>query len=211
MRILGLIFAMTVLLAGVTVKNACAATDTEDWSEAPETKEPLANAVWSERRLSLAAQLGVQAPLGLMGVELEYAPLTWLSVGGGVGRTLTGNIDWETAAGLWVTPRFVFDASALGVDVGVSASPYDSFEYMEEHAPWASYPLAGWLNVAGQYEYLSDGGFLFRTFLGAATLLNPAEGHCDDGDGNTVECKRLVLGYGGVALGFAFPTHGGAQ
>jgi hypothetical protein len=82
---------------------------------------------------------------------------------------------------------------------------------MEERAPLARHPLAVWLNLGARYQYVSDGGFLFRGFLGAATMLNPSEGYCDHGDGEEAQCHHIVLGYVGVSLGYAFSTDFAAE
>jgi hypothetical protein len=67
----------------------------------------------------------------------------------------------------------------------------------------ATYDRAGWFNAAARFQYLHRQGFSFRAFLGAATLLNPTEGYCGDGHEAT-QCDRIVLGYGGLAFGYAF-------
>jgi hypothetical protein len=159
---------------------------------------------WEARPFSLAGQLGLASPGGLFGVEAEYALQRWLVLGGGAGPTLLGDANgWGFQGGAWLAPRLALTSVAFGVDLGASAGPYATQAFLDEHGDWSRYDTAGWFNAAARFQYLSQSGFSFRAFLGAATLLNPNSGWCGTGTEDT-QCRRKVLGYGGVAFGYAF-------
>ena len=203
MRLLLLVLGVTVLLVGATVTPARAAPDTVDVDGADSA--PFASPAWDLRRLILAAQLGFASPGGLVGVEAEVGVAPWLSVGAGMGPSLKGDLEVSSQVGFWATPRFLFDSSAFGADLGFSMGSYEEPALLDEHAPSKAHDDATWLNAAARYHYLSDGGFSFRSFLGAAVLANPGGGRCTDG-ADPVECDRLTLGFIGAAVGYAFYT-----
>lgn len=162
---------------------------------------------WAARRLTLSAELGIQAPLGLSGVEAEVSAADWLAVGAGLGTSLSGNIKWERQVAVWVAPRWTFDHSAVGFDVGVSSGAYSEFSMCEvDCGSHVSNRAAVWVNTGLRYQYLDDSGFAFRAFAGAATLANASTGNCDlDTNGS---CNLYAIGYGGVAFGYAIRTAG---
>jgi hypothetical protein len=204
MRLLLWVSGLGVLLLGVTVTPARAASDTVDVTEGTDSAL-FASPAWDSRRLILAAQLGFASPGGLVGLEAEVGLAEWLSVGAGAGPSLKGDLETARQVGFWATPRFLFDSSALGADLGFSMGSYEEARLLDEHAPSKVHDNAVWLNAAARYHYLSDGGFSFRTFLGAAVLANPGDGECTDGV-DPRECDRLTLGFIGAAVGYAFYT-----
>lgn len=188
-----------VLLLGITVNASHAAAQ-------PSADEDAATDVsrFDTRPLTLAGQVGLASPGGLLGVELEYGLQRWLAVGAGVGPTVMGGADGTGfQAGAWLAPRLAFTSVAVGLDLGASLGPYSDSRFMDEHSPWAKYDSAGWFNAAARFQYLHRRGFSLRAFLGAATLLNPHAGDCGDGY-ETTQCDGIVLAYGGVSFGYAF-------
>lgn len=188
-----------VLLTGVTVDASHAvAQPSADEEVAAESNR------FEARPLTLAGQVGVASPGGLLGVEMEYGLERWLAIGAGLGPTVLGGLSGVGfQAGAWLAPRWAFTSVAVGLDLGASLGPYTEREIMQERSPWAKYDPAGWLNAAARFQYLHRRGFSFRAFMGAATLVNPNDGDCGDGFYPT-HCDRIVLGYGGLAFGYAF-------
>jgi hypothetical protein len=187
-----------VLLAGVTVNARHASAQHGDASELPSPNR------FEARPLTLAGQVGLRSPGGLIGFEMEYGLLRWLAVGAGLGPSLSLNEDGVgLQTGAWLAPRWAFTSVAIGLDLGASFGRYHESGFMDEHSPWATYDSASWFNAAARFQYIYRRGFSFRAFLGAATLLNPHDGYCGDGYQQT-ECERIVLGYGGLAFGYAF-------
>lgn len=169
MRALPCSLAVGLCSLCISVNAAHAATDVDAWKMRP---------------ASVSGTLGVGGPTGLLGGELEVAVLRPLVVGVGTGL---GSGGMQVAS--WLRPRWVFDASALGVDVGASGGPYRQF------APFADgrhYAWAWWFNFALSYQYLADSGFAFRTFFGSAKIQSPSDSGGEQ------------FFYGGVALGYAF-------
>jgi hypothetical protein len=155
------------------------------------------------RPFTVAGQLGARSPGGLLGIEMEYGLERWLAIGTGMGPTvMLGGRGLGFQTGAWLAPRWAFTSVAIGLDLGASFGPYHDRGFMDEHGPWISYQHAGWFNVAARFQYLHRRGFSCRAFLGVATLLNPNAGSCGNGPATT-SCRRLVLGYGGLAFGYA--------
>lgn len=185
-----------VLLAGVTVNTAHAAAQVKNDEEAATGIDR-----FEARPFTVAGQVGARSPGGLLGIEMEYGLERWLAVGVGMGPTvMLGGLGFQ--AGAWLAPRWALTSVAIGLDLGASFGPYHDRGIMDDRSPWILYQHAGWFNVAARFQYLHRRGFSFRAFLGVATLLNPNAGSCGDGYATTA-CRRLVLGYGGLAFGYA--------
>lgn len=172
---------------------------------------------WRERPFALDAMLGIAHPLGLVGVSAEYAPIEYVSLGGGVGSNLLG---WQLAG--MARARFTPEArgsfyvgggysqgrhiQAEGTRDGVFSlflGPLTAMGHDRERGH--DWHIARWLNAELGAEQRRASGFDLRGFVGFAFLLNPNQGvpaPPDNSQSRLLPVRDWML-YAGTALGFA--------
>jgi len=153
--------------------------------------------------LSVDAQVGLGAPLGLAGVGLEVAG-DWLVVGAGVGVGVSGPQMAATAR-----CRLRLHAMInLTVGAGASAGPYEWVEpFIFDDPARKHWDIAVWVNGEIGLELGSPTGLRLRPFVGIGSILNRQAGACV---GDTIaHCKGAHSGDGfnlpfvGVAVVYA--------
>jgi hypothetical protein len=189
-----------VMVATTSVASAASAQRPDE--AIASTSPPSA---WLARPMSIEAQLGAGAPLGMPGVALGYTPLSWATIAGGVGLA-QGHVQGA------IVPRFhqpLGETFALSIGAGASFGAAgggggDSlrgvFCVSCSGVTERSYALAWWGNAELSLEERRPWGLEWRVFVGGARLLNPGEGTC-----STSACadSRLVM-YVGLGVGWTF-------
>jgi hypothetical protein len=176
--------ASLLVIASAAVAAPAAAARADAWAAAPRTIE---------------AQVGIASPLGL-GVAVDVAPVRWLSVGAGVGRSATAaQVAGCVRARPWAGPR-----RALYLGACVSAGGYR--EPTPSDATYREAARAWWASPELGIEWRS-GGVAARVFAGPTFLLNPDAVHCTGADLAGCEAGETwgtSMPFGGVAIGWAF-------
>jgi len=171
---------------------------------------------WRSRPVAFDAVLGIATPWGLAGLSAEYAPLEWLSMGGGVGTNLLG---WQLAAmaRARLTPA---RRGSFYVGAGYSQGRHSQFEGNRDGVlsiltgPLTAmghdakrgheWRIARWLNFELGGERREERGLDLRGFVGGAFLLNPGAGVVASPDSSAaVLPTRGFMLYAGTALGFS--------
>ncbi len=156
--------------------------------------------------LSVEAQLGLGAPLGLAGAAAELGGRSF-GVGAGIGAGVSG-MQWAATARyrLWVLDRL-----NLNIGAGLSGGPYEWVEpFIFDDPARKHWDLALWANGEVSVEVGSRVGLHVRGFAGVGNILNRQDGvcvgdtagHCSaahSGDG-------YILPFVGVALAYGFPV-----
>lgn len=147
---------------------------------------------WEATEAIVDLQLGVNAPLGALGVSLELDPLPWIVTGVGLGVSFNG----PQLAG-YGRPRVrLTEGVTLGADLGLSIGDYsDCFFDCEYGHHWSS---ALWLNAGLSAEFFWTGSAHARLFAGRAFMLNPGSGELGSEAG-----RAFDLMFGGIAFGGA--------
>jgi hypothetical protein len=140
---------------------------------------PFAN-VWATRRLAIELQLGFGAPLGYLGVAVDYSPLPVLALNAGVGfggvglqYALSGRLRLARASSHGA-PYFGagFSAGAYQTPPGFLTFSYDAGDTSDGGA-YYHWDMAYWTNVEIGGEVRSGSYVTFRGFAGLGLLLNP--------------------------------------
>ena len=156
--------------------------------------------------LSVEAQLGLGAPLGLAGAAAELGGRSF-GVSAGIGAGVSG-MQWAATARyrLWV-----MDSLNLSIGAGLSGGPYEWVEpFIFDDPARKHWDLAVWGNGDVGVEVGSRVGLHVRGFAGVGTILNRQAGvcvgdtaaHClgaHSGDG-------YILPFIGVAIAYGFPV-----
>ncbi len=174
---------------------------------------------WAERPFALDANLGVAAPLGNLGVSLEYAPVGWVSLAAGVGTNLEGP-QLAALLRLRFTPNkpsslFAGGGYSRGPHAQSLATRYGTLSLAEGFAesqgdrpktPSRSWARADWANFELGGETRPKSGFDGRGFFGVAVLLNPRDNQVRQRSASNppppLDVVPFVL-YFGTALGFS--------
>ncbi len=178
---------------------------------------------WQSHPVALEAHLGIATPVGAIGMMLDVAPVSWLSLSCGFGVS-TGGV--QTAC--MGRPRLVIRRS-MGVHVGAGASmgaheQNDLGSYGVFGVPLAflfgggesppdyttyTWERTYWTNFEGGFEKRWDDGFALRGYIGLAHMLNfeDREYHLDDDPeafGHPFDDPKQNLIYAGATAGYAF-------
>jgi hypothetical protein len=142
---------------------------------------------WATRPLALDLNVALAGPLGFIGASLDYAPVRYVSIAGGVGTNRQG----LQLAGMCRVRALPLRTAALYVGAGYAQGPFEQgigtrygmlsagFWALQEAnhrnrpTPWHRWDTARWLNLELGGEERSARGFDARGFFGLATLLNP--------------------------------------
>jgi hypothetical protein len=223
------VFSLSRLAAAQAAADAVHEDDSA-WSEEHTVKErrarvlqpPIERTSVTGDRLALLGHLGIGAPAGAIGLDVDVAPLTFLALDLGAGYSPGG---WQLAA----TPRLrirLNPTSLLTLGAGVSIGPYDNshtvagvgcvfFCIMEGMGDSSGdiatqhFDRALWYNLElGWDVYSSDRGML-RWTLGYGVISNNsayscsedpkryyASGHgCERGDGQGLLFAAVAAGF----------------
>ena len=167
-----------------------------------------------ERPFAASFHFGFRTPLGT-GVAYEVAPsyLIPLEVGAGVAY---GGLQVGALARL----RFPMRSMAFSLGVGLSRGPYrvDNADCVPIIGGCAadgptieySWTAAAWRNYELSLERRTGGGFHWRLYFGARTLMNESSAQCAPIEGNPYPPARycspsgFATAYIGFSLGYAF-------
>jgi hypothetical protein len=132
---------------------------------------------WAEHSLGVELGTGLGAPAGAASIGLDWTPLPWLSLGGGIGAGRSFDL-FSESGGFQAAfmPRLRFVVAGWGVSMGAGPS-LGSFEWCDscpfEGGDRWQWSRAFWLNVEGGLEYRWRSGVGVRFSLGTARLENP--------------------------------------
>jgi hypothetical protein len=165
---------------------------------------------WTARPFALEIQ-GLGSTLGFVGAAVDVSPLSFLSVNAGVGQGISG-----TQAGAEARFRLrLTQGLALALGVGgsfgrhcVGATMNGLFDPCHDGPEGANayrWERAYWANVTFGIDGRTEGGFVYRAFIGGGRMLNPGSGTClgENQNGCDLE-KNAGTAHLGVALGYAF-------
>ncbi len=151
-----------------------------------------------DKRFSLEGHFALTgSPVGILGAMVHYAPIRFLSVGGGVGLG---------ASPQQASPQLAASIRALGplgpkwalmFEVGPSFGKYVDRGRISSSDPPVEWDPAYWVNALVGFERRWPGGFFMRPYGGVSVGLNP--GGCRD-VATADPCSRqkalIVLGLG---------------
>jgi hypothetical protein len=217
-----LVRSIPLLIALAIPRAAHAQQQTDGEEPSPVARDPAHAGEISRPRIALAGHLSLGSPFGNAGVEVELAPLPWLSfaVGGGLGQ-IVPNRDVEfgeyTVAAM---ARARIDRDIRGqhwtlvVGVGPSQSNWRAYQY----------GFSGWLDrgpllVAERWDsvwYANAelgaerhwGRVSLRLYVGAALLVSAGDYSCRTeisngcGDPSAAPGSNVFIG---SAMAYAFP------
>ena len=190
----------------------------EQHSKAPHPSHERRFEAWATRPFALDLNLALSSPLGLAGASLEYAPIRYVSLGGGVGT----NFEGLQLAGMLRVRVVQLATGALFVGGGYSQGPFRQWygnHYGLLSAPKALFASMGhdspppdrywerarWANVEAGIEARRDSGLDVRGFAGIELLLNPKQnqiGKQYPGDPQPLDVVPVVV-YFAAAIGFS--------
>jgi hypothetical protein len=203
LRTLGLAVAFLCLsrVAAAEAQLAAGSEDDTAWSEKhtvkvrrPRLEPPMQRSSVTGDRVALLVHLGIGAPAGALGVDLDIAPVSFFAVGLGAGRS-PGS--WQFAA----TPRFRFrsaQSTFLTLGSGVSFGAYNNGHTMagvgcalacimegmgDSSGDIATqhYDRALWYNLElGADIYAREGSGLLRLTFGYGLILNSNDYSCSE-------------------------------
>lgn len=158
---------------------------------------PTRRSHFEERPVALLGTLGLLgSPVGVLGLELEYAPFPWLVLMGGGGTGVAGLQGALGARFRHVTSERV----AVGAGAGVSHGRYRPLFYCFDQgnckAPVAK-PL--WLNAEATFETRASTGVSYRLAVGLSSKLA-----CDGVECGEAFSDKSSLPYITASLGYAF-------
>jgi len=204
-RVAGLVGAAALLGPGVA--------RAEDSAEIPPTDpDVVARSRWPRRwrpSLGLEVHRGAGTALGLAGFALDMTPMPWFSITAGVGTSARG----PQAAAMYRV-RIDLAPATIGVGAGLSAGNFQSNDddcvgpcgaVLKLPAITRTWSTAVFANLELDIEGRSDGGFLWRTYVGRGQVLNTGASTCSftTADGlrpSACEGNAGVF-YAGAALG----------
>jgi hypothetical protein len=134
----------------------------------------------TDDRVALLAQLGLGAPSGALGVELDIAPIRYAALNLGVGVTPNGT----QFAGTVRLRIPVSERLLIGVGTGISFGPHvdggmDCWCGSDETTSAQVYERAYWHNIELAVDLYSKRGRGMAQFaIGYGHLLNPADYSC---------------------------------
>lgn len=156
------LFALALVTGLLHASTAVAQTE-EDPEPEVSTAGPYS------RMLAVAVNGGLDTPLGVIGAEIEFAPIEWLNIyaGGGVSRS-------GARVGGGVSFRAPLHSSAFGFQLGLAGGPMDwdshaeGAENLTQHRYWE---FALFAHAGMTYEYRWDEGIFGRIGIGAEALI----------------------------------------
>jgi len=166
----------------------------------PVSAEPKVESNFRARPTAIYAELGLGAPLGWAGVEIEQTLASFLAMSGGVGMGFAGP---QIAA----MPRFRVGGRQSVATIGMGVS-YGKFHWSDrcslDCTPEIRDGTVAWGNLEGGYELRRSNGFSLRAFAGYGRIITGQLGCTAVGTfGCGIEDGRS-LAYVGVAVGWAF-------
>lgn len=174
----------------------------------PAAGDPAVPDEWERHPLSAELQLGINTPTGAAGVGVQWCPMSWLSLEGGVGfdRNLTlsdgGGAQFAVMSRLQHAVRGVALSFGVGASVGsyrvCDGCPFEAGDVWN----WSS---VYWVNTDIAIEYRWRLGLGLRFLFGGGRMLNPNDYTCTP---HSIRCGPLRTDVGGtlyIGLGFVIP------
>jgi hypothetical protein len=157
----------------------------------PEDETPAKVDAFRDQPLAVELQLGLNAPLGLAGLAIDYSLIPALALNAGVGLGLSG-VQWGAGARVRVF-RFANGRDtnhfAITCGAGVAGGAFDTAhadvlgisidgsQYTPEpQVAHYHFDQAIWATTDVGFEMRFGPHFLFRPELGLSALLNPSDG-----------------------------------
>jgi len=183
---------------------------------------PNSRTSWTGDRLALLAHLGVGAPAGALGVDLDIAPIRWFAVQVGVGRSSNG-------AQFALLPRLRVPIDTLGQRTLLTFGAGPSFGHYENGQREAGlgclllcaldangeapanqvFQRALWYNFElGLDIYSSEGRGFLRTTLGYGFISNASDYSCTTPEGGSYPPGDGCSRDSGQSLAFAMVAYG---
>jgi hypothetical protein len=201
-----------IALSGLIAREARADTKWDDEKRNAAAEEHDAS-VWTKRRIAIDVHAGLGTPYGLTGASLEFTPIAYWTLGGGVGTSISG-----PQLALSTRVRYPIGHSAIAFGVGASRGAYDTAEAWLTDSLWRKHwDHAYWLNLEVSLERRWSSGVQFRMYGGVGTVVNPAAGKCEpDSNYGGHDCNsrggplgllwinETTVPYVGYAVGYAF-------
>ncbi|MCC6664699.1 MAG: hypothetical protein IT375_13185 [Polyangiaceae bacterium] len=160
---------------------------------------------WTERPIAVEAQLGLGAPLGLVGVAVDLSPSAGFSWNLGAGISVPGpTLQLGTAVRLRLIPTTGF---AVGAEGGLSFGPYSEQSDCPSNdcPPAYSWERAVWGHVGLMLERRSQSGLTLRWSFGGAGIFNVTQADCERCDATDEPSTwHTTVPYTLVAAGWAF-------
>jgi hypothetical protein len=174
----------------------------ENAPDSPPTPDP-----WGSLPLVLEAQFGLGAPLGLVGIALDYSPVPAIGINLGVGLGGAGP-QYALSTRLRVF-RFGHRAHfAPYVGLGASAGAYNQTEWGlvggDPPTTVFHWNTAYWMNLETGMEMRFGQHFELRPYAGIGFLLNPDAASPVPANSPPVEPIDSWALYAGIAVGYAF-------
>jgi len=165
---------------------------------------------WKVQPFVIESQLGLGAPLGLIGIALDYSPMPVLGLNVGVGLGL-GGVQYAFAARLRVIRWGHRNHFAAYLGAGVSAGGYNTDyaaldtwpEALERPSPHYHWDTAYWTNLEAGIDMRIGSHLSLRPFFGVALVLNPNAGVAVIGAFDEHPSKVESVPYVGLAVGYA--------
>jgi hypothetical protein len=203
MRFLALLAAIFCFSRAAAAQWANDATSDDDsaWSDAhtvkargPHSESPSHRSSLTDDRIALLGHLGIGAPAGAIGLDVDLAPVSFLALDLGAGLSPNG---WQVAA----TPRLRIRVTPTGfitLGSGPSLGPYDNSHSVagvacvflclmdgmgDSSGSIASqhYERALWYNLEfGADVYAREGRGMMRVTIGYGQILNSTAYSCTE-------------------------------
>jgi hypothetical protein len=166
--------------------------------------QPIVFDAW-DQAVALTGDVGFGTPLGNVGAEIDYSPLSFLAIQGGIG---VGK-GLQAAGGVRVRPARG-NVTAFGIGVGFSLGHSDLVDPSIAHPESAvtyEYRPGYFVNIDLFVEHRWSSHFVMREFLGYARVLNRhPDAVCPDSSSScrSGEMSKGLAGtpYIGMAFGY---------
>ena len=146
----------------------------------------------AEHRWAVEVPIGLGMPTGLVGIALDWSPVPYLSLQGGIGGDRTFGLLGDSGGFQWSLMTRLHPLMGLGLSFGAgfSGGPYewcDSCPF-ENGDVWR-WSHAFWFNFDAALEYRWQSGWAFRALAGGADLLNRDDVTCEE---NKYQCSGIA-------------------
>ncbi|HEX3770392.1 MAG TPA: hypothetical protein VHV30_05990 [Polyangiaceae bacterium] len=157
----------------------------------PDPEEPAKPDAFRTQPFAVELQTGLGAPLGIVGIALDYAPIPALALNAGVGVDASG-VQWAGGARVRVfrfANRRHTSHFAIVCGAGIAGGAFDTQRQLplfgslddapgggENPTPHYHFDQALWVTTDLGFEMRFGPHFMFRPAIGLAKLLNPGAG-----------------------------------
>jgi hypothetical protein len=151
--------------------------------------------VWDDHHIGVNLALGWGTPLGAAGVAVDWTPIRWVSIEGGLGASRNWNLYcWSGGsgqAGVMARGRLAYEGWGVSAGLGASTGGYHEQPScpFENGNAW-DWSAALWINAELAIEHRWSSGVGLRLIAGESRLLNPSSGVCTPYDG---ACSDMPL------------------